>query len=454
MKKKIVQSLLVCGLLSSVNAVAAEDLSSMFSQGKTSGQIREFSVDREYQGSAGNTTHRRANAVGGHLKFETADFKGFTFGTALYTTNGFLNDTDYTNESKVDATLFGPGNGNLSFVGEAYLNYKHENTNFKAGRQTLETPMAGGDDARMIRNLFEAYMLTNTDIKGVTLTAGHIAGFSQGTFGRVYNAGADSANALLAVTGGYSYVDTKNNVGQFVNMGTYAVGKKTDGVSVASVVYTDIKNLKLQLWDYYAHDLMNVVYGQADYSWTCLLNKDVKPYVAGQFIKEDNVGDDLAGDVNGFYWAAKLGAKVENFNAYIAYSQTTENTAAEAAAGGTANAILTPWGGMSAFTQGMVTRHMYLAGTKASKIAASYNWKGFGPNLSTLAYYTSFDMHENSGYGIERTATEAGYDIIYYPEAVKNLQLRTRANFPRTFAEGTSGTTGWSEYRLIVNYNF
>jgi imipenem/basic amino acid-specific outer membrane pore len=450
--KKITLSAVALGLL--VSAQAVEDLSSMFSEGKTSGQIREFSVDREYQGSAGSTTHRRGNAIGGHLKFETADYKGLSFGAAAYTTNGFLNDTDYTDLTKVDPTLFGPGNENLTFMGEVYFNYKYEKTNFRAGRQTLETPMAGGDDARMIRNLFEAYMLTNTDIDGVTLTAGHIAGFSQGTFGRVYNAAADDANALLSVTSGYSYVDSRNQVGDFTNMGTYAVGQKTDGVSVASVVYTGVENLKLQLWDYYAYDLMNVIYAQADYSWTCLLNENVKPYAAVQFIKEDNVGKDLAGDVNGMYWGAKLGAKVENFNAYIAYSQTGENSAAEAAAGGTANAILTPWGGMSAFTQGMVTRHMYLAGTKASKVAASYNWKGFGPNLSTLAYYTSFDMHENSGYGIARTATEAGYDIIYYPEAVKNLQLRTRANFPRTFAESASGTTGWSEYRLIVNYNF
>jgi len=446
MKKNIVMSLVAVGVVTSLNA--AEDLSSMFSEGKTSGQIREFSVDREYQGTAGNTDHRRANAIGGHLKFETADYKGLSFGTAFYTTNGFLNDSPKNDYTKVDQTLLGPDNENYSLLGEAFVNYKYKNTNFKGGRQTLETPMAGGDDARMMRNLFEAYLVSNTDIEGVTLTAGHVTRFAQGTFGRVYNGG------LLAVTSGYSYVDTRDQVGSFVNMGKYAIGKETDGVSVASVVYTGVENLKLQLWDYYAHDLMNVVYAQADYSWTCMFSDSIKPYAAAQLIKEDNVGKDYAGDVDSMYWGVKFGAKVENFNAYVAYSQTGANSAEEAAAGGTANAILTPWGGMAAFTQGMVTRHMYLAGTKATKVAGSYNWKAFGPNLSTVGYYTSFDMDENSGYGIARTATEAGYDVIYYPEAVKGLQLRTRANFPRTFAEGETGTTGWSEYRLIVNYNF
>ncbi|MBD3797473.1 MAG: porin, partial [Campylobacterales bacterium] len=111
-------------------------------------------------------------------------------------------------------------------------------------------------------------------------------------------------------------------------------------------------------------------------------------------------------------------------------------------------------GGMPAYTQGMVTRHQFMAGTKAAKIAGTYNFKEMGTNLSTTLYYASFDMDENSGYGIARTATEAGFDAIYYPEMVKNLQLRLRGNFPRKFAESASGDTGWNEYRFIVNYNF
>lgn len=451
--KKITLSVAALSLVVSANA--AEDLSSMFSEGKASGQIREFSVDREYQGTSGNTTHRRGNAIGGHLKFESGAYEGLNFGTAFYTTNGFLNDSDRTDYTQVDQTLLGPDNENLTFVGEAYLNYNYGKTNFKGGRQTLETPMAGGDDARMIRNLFEAYMITNKDIADTTITAGHITRFSQGTFGRVYNSNAgDNANRLLSITGGYSYHDTLNQVGDFTNMGSYAVNEATDGVSVVAVNYTGIKNLSLQLWDYYAYDLMNVVYGQADYSWNCMFNENIKPYVGAQIIKENDTGKEFAGRVDSTYWATKLGAKVENFDAFVAYSEVGANSAAEAAAGGTENSILTPWGGMAAFTQGMVTRHMFIAGTKATKLAASYNWKSFGPNLMTLGYFTSFDMDKNSGYGLERTASEAGYDVIYYPAAVKNLELRTRANFPRKFAESAAGNTGWSEYRLIINYNF
>ena len=91
MKKNLVISTITAGLLVSVNVQAADSLSTMFSEGKTSGQIRAFSVDREYQGTAGNTTHRSAHAVGGHLKFETSEYNGLTLGTAVYTTNGLGN---------------------------------------------------------------------------------------------------------------------------------------------------------------------------------------------------------------------------------------------------------------------------------------------------------------------------------------------------------------------------
>ncbi len=455
--KHIALSVVVLGAISCVNA--AQDLSSMFSEGKASGQIREFSISRSVTDSrtAKDDYTRSGNAIGGYLKFETADYAGFNMGTALYTTNGFgMPSADYNaagaqTYTEQDPTLLGVNNDDYSILGEAYIGYKLGNTVFKGGRQKLNTPLVGADDARMVPNLFEAYVLSNSDIAGTTLVAAYVTRFAQGTFGRAYNGG------VLAATAGYSAVDSRNQVGEFTNMGTYAVGKKTAGVSVVSATYTGVKNLKLQLWDYYAHDILNAVYAQADFKWNCLLSDSVKPFVSAQLISESDIGDKLAGSVNGMYWGTKVGAKVENFTAYVAYSQTTENSDTEAA---TENAIITPWGGMPAFTQGMVTRHMFLAGTKATKLAASYNFKAFGPDLKTVFYYASFAMADNNGY-TENDADEAGFDFIYKPAGVKNLNLRLRGNFSNDFyvketdTDATkNGAVGWNEYRFIANYNF
>ncbi|MDO8454603.1 MAG: OprD family outer membrane porin, partial [Sulfurimonas sp.] len=372
-------------------------------------------------------------------------YSGLSLGTAFYTTNGFgLGGSKATNV-EVDPTLLGSNNEGYSILGEAYIQYKNSNTTFKGGRQKLDTPLAGSDDARMLPNFFEAYLLINTDIKDTTLIGGHVTKFAQGTFGRAYG------NGILSATSGYSAVDAKNQVGDFVNMGDYAIGKTTDGVSVVSATYTGVKNLKVQAWNYYAHDILNAVYADADFSWTCLLNDNVKPFVGAQFIQESEVGDKLLGNVNGMYMAAKAGFKVENFTATLAYSDTSENSATDAV---TQNAIITPWGGMPAYTQGMVTRHQFLAGTKASKATLSYNWKKLGSDVTTDVYHASYAMADYNGYTFD-DASENGFDVIYKPEAVKNLQLRLRANYAQDFNVAASGaTTGWNEYRFIANYNF
>ena len=463
-KKHLAFSVLATGVLSLANAQAAEDLNAMFSEGKVSGQIREFSVVRTYKRSAANDYTRTANAIGGHIKYETAELGGLSIGAALYTTNGFLNHSSVHSgtartDRYVDMTLLGKNNESYSILGEAYLKYKRGNTAFKGGRQKLVTPMMGDDDARMMANLFEAYVLTNKDIANTTLTLGHVSKFAQGTFGRIYNHTAASSDAakILSATAGYSYVDSLNQVGEFKNMGTYAFGESTGGVTMASATYTGIKNLKLDFWDYYAHDIMNTIYAEANYSWKCLFTDSIKPFAGIQVIKQDDVGSSVLksqggdGSIDSLYTALKLGAKVKSFTAYAAYSETSKNSDGDRSY---KNAIITPWGGMPAYTQGMVTRHMFLAGTKASKVAASYNFKEDGVNLDASVYYTTFSMRKNNGY-THGDANESGFDLIYYPSMVKKLQVRFRGNYPRSFNVSASGAkTGWAEHRFILNYNF
>jgi hypothetical protein len=457
MNKKIILSLVSISAITALNA--ADDISGMFSEGKVSGQIREFSISRSVDDSrsAKDDYTRNANAIGGHLKFETAELDGLSLGTAFYTTHGFALDDPKDDYTQVDPTLLGVDNDGYSILGEAYVQYKYGNTTFKGGRQKLSTPLANADDVRMIPNLFEAYVLINKDIPDTTLIAAHVTKFAQGTFARAYNGG------LLASTGGYSYVDTRNRVGEFLNMGEYAVGESTSGVTIASATYSGIENLKVQLWDYYAYDILNAIYAQADFKWDCLLNNNLKNFASAQIIKEDDIGDKLLknaggdGSIDSLYWGLKVGTKYENFTAYIAYSETSSNSDTDTSY---QNAIISPWGGIPAFTQGMVTRHMFLAGTKATKIATSYNFKDMGANVKATIYYANYNMDENNGY-TEDDANEAGFDIIYYPEAIKNLQLRFRGNFSDDFYvkdsstdDSLNGTVGWNEYRFIMNYNF
>lgn len=454
MKRNIALSVAAFGLLCSVNVQAADDLSSMFSEGKTSGQIRMFHVDREYQGGAGNDTHRNSTALGGHIKFETADYKGLSFASALYTTSDIGGLLGYGGGAKQDPSLLGTGKESYAILGEAYLNYDMSalgtKTNAKLGYQRYDVPMMGSDDARMIPNTFEAYKLTNKDIAGVNLQVAHVNRMAYGTFSNIYSGG------ILGATGGYPILGNAGT-GEYHNLGKATVGENTNGVTNFLVSFKN-KNFNAKLSNDYAWDLYNTIYADAGVNWNCLLTDSVKPFFSVQAIKQNSVGDELMknvvgnGEIDSLYYAAKLGAKFAGLTAYVAYSETSDNDATDSAY---SNAIISQFGGMPAYTQGMVTRHQFLAGTKATKVAASYNFKDMGANVSATAYYVSFDVDANSGYGVERTATEPGFDIKYYPAAVKNLQLRFRGNFPRDFAEGTTGNDlGWDEYRFIANYNF
>ena len=171
---------------------------------------------------------------------------------------------------------------------------------------------------------------------------------------------------------------------------------------------------------------------------------------SAQYIGESDVGDKLAGNVDSDFWAVKLGASAGALSGYIAYSQTGDSE-------GTMNGgIITPWGGVPAYTQGMVTRHMFFSDTSTWKVAGVYKFnQDFNVNVKAVAYYAAFDVGETSTYAAGVESSEAGFDIIYQPASVKGLNLRFRGNFPSDFTENAEGQgLDWAEYRLIANYNF
>jgi len=461
--KKITLSAVALGLIVSANA--AEDLSSMISEGKVSGQVRMFYVDRQYEG--GNTTHRNATALGGNLKFETGDYKGLSLASAFYTTNDIGGLWAYGPGAKTDPSLVGTGYENYSIIGEAYVNYDMSSlgtkTVAKLGYQRYDTPMMGSDDARMLPNTFEAYKLENKDFSDVTIQFAHVKSIAYGSFNNIYSGG------IFGATSGYA-MNGNPGTGKYLNLGNATTGKNTAGVTNFLVSYKD-KNFNVKISDDYAWDMYNTLYAEAGATWNCLLNENIHPFIAVQAVKQNSVGGEFLknvaldngtgvkvngnGEVDSFYWAAKVGAKYSGFTTYLAYSQVGENTDAELASGNAyANAIISQFGGMPAFTQGMVTRHEFLAGTEATKVVVAYDFNTIGTNVTASAFYTSFDIDKNSGYGGQRTTTEPGFDVQYYPEAVKGLQLRFRGDFPRGFAGTDANPTGWDEYRLIANYNF
>lgn len=307
-------------LLSTLSMHAADTLEEAFKNAKTSGQIRAFYIDRTYSGSVVN--NRNSLAIGGALGIETDPIKGLSLGLKFYTTNGINLHDGAKSSSNYDPSLYGDDFDSYSMLGEAYLKYCFcdtglTNTTITIGRQKLNTPLAGADDARMLPNLFEAAVLVNEDIKDTTLIAAHVTKEAVGTFGNVYG-----APSQLSLQSGYGLGYKLGTNGNFTDMGKIALGESadTDGVSAVAVIYSGIAGLKLQAWDYYAHDILNAIYLQADYSFK--VSDSLKFNTAVQYINESDIGDKLAGEVDSSFVGVKLGAGYSALSGYVAYSTT------------------------------------------------------------------------------------------------------------------------------------
>ncbi len=440
--KKVVLSMAAV-MAVSIPSFAADDLASAFKEGKVSGQFRAFYINRDVVNSH---YHRDGFSLGGKMGFETAPVSGLSAGAMFYTTNKI------DGESKVlthnDKTLFNSQDEGYTYLGQAYLNYKRSNTALKVGRQELNTPMAGGDDARMLPNTFEAAVLTNSDIKDTTLVAAHVTAISYGTFSNAYQGAVTAKSQSLALSSGYGYDTSDFKNGKFQSMSHAALGStvKNSGVSAVAAIYKGIPNLTAQVWDYYAYDILNLVYAQADYSWKCLLNPAIGMTGSVQYIKENGIGDKLAGTVHSQYYAGQLAAKYANTTVTGAYSVTGKDSGSEN------YGIISPWGGMPAFTQAMVTRHQFMADTTAYKLAVTQNLKELtGMDLTGTVYHATFFRGAEGAYATNVTTRESGFDLIANVQGVKGLQLRLRGNYQRDFG---STADNRDEYRLIANYNF
>ncbi len=166
--KKIVKLSLVTSL-ALISSVNAQNLSEAFSNSKVKGEIKA-----EYSNSnfLGNKKSDNITAVGGSLGIITGDFYGFKAG-ATFQTSSIIDDKNNSNVFANDLDASG------AVLSEAYIDYTISKTSLKAGRQYIYTPLVstaidGKSSESILKDSFEAYVLTNTDIPDTTLVAGYI----------------------------------------------------------------------------------------------------------------------------------------------------------------------------------------------------------------------------------------------------------------------------------------
>lgn len=131
-------------------------LNEMFENGEISGKINSMYAGYNIKKAGENDIY--ATAFGGHLKYESAELNGFSVAVAFAMSHdmGFATGDKGIKQNPELSSSY----GEYSALSEAYLNYKYDDFNFRAGRQIIDTPLADSDDIRMIANTSEAYIAT------------------------------------------------------------------------------------------------------------------------------------------------------------------------------------------------------------------------------------------------------------------------------------------------------
>jgi len=318
------------------------------------------------------------------VSLTTPSFGGFAAKvTGIYATDLGFNDPKYESRTFVpnpsDPKAFG-------IIQEAYIRFEHNDNKVLVGRQELTTPMIDADDWYMQSNAFEVAHYTNTMLEDNMFALGFFHKMAG-----VWDAG--SYDATVAPLGGTDFY----SMGQ-ASYVSQADKNNTDpdaGVLFGAYEYHH-KQHNVQVWEYYATDLYNMLFLQYDFKG----GGDSFNYVVGaQFINWKEVGayaerSDNLGNGNRIDYSLFSARFDGSFDFGLNFATGIAKYTNGQGQGDTLGA----WGGYPYFANGMIF-HFFEAGSLQN--AASYKAQiGYDilDNLWIGYRYTFFDLDNSHSF--------------------------------------------------------
>ena len=299
MKKNL--SLITALLLSA--PLFADNLSDAFTNGKISGEIKSVYSNSNFLGKSKSDD---IATVGGTLGYKTADFYGFNAG-ATFQASHVINEDNNNSVFAPDLDASG------AVLSEAYLEYKLANTTAKAGRQFVYTPLVsssidGKSSESLLKDSFEAYMLTNTDIPDTTVSLGYITKYLAKTDG----SGDVSKSNDFSHTNTFSAIPT-NVTSSHDDAYTILVKNNSFENLTLQAQYLKINEEKSTSKD------INIAYLQADYA---LGNQTL----SAQYVKSKNDNQPTGQEDGAAYGLKATGPLgISNLAYIVAFNSNTED---------------------------------------------------------------------------------------------------------------------------------
>jgi len=397
-------SLLIAALLAVVSLQSAEvNESSQLFGGVVSGKLKAMHILTDKTNSF---TPEDGSGYLATLKYVTPELvNGLKLGAGLYV-NGDTGLTGWDDNKKNALGMFVDEQGkDKALLGEAYLEYNSDKFNAKIGRQILNTPLTTIQWSLM-PNFYEAAVLSTEAVDDFSFTLAHINRMSYGSRSatdwgligeRTKTAGAARPMSTQSLTG----IEQAN----FIDVGDAAVGVNTDGITAFNMKFNGIENMTLNVWDYYAYDIANMIYLDTEYKLS--IEKGMKLTLGAQYLNQTNIGDDLVGELNYNMWGAKAKFGNKKYSTYIAYNKSNDND--------TGGAFINPWGADPAYTSSLFSRNAYRQDVTAYKIGG---YVTIIEGLKLMASYADYGKSKTIGWTTATAtddATETDIILIYKP---------------------------------------
>ncbi len=397
-----------------------------------SGDERAGWVSYDYDNPNGDPTinkgHKDSDGfyVMPKLSLKTPEFSNFI---AKITVAG-ATDFGINDEGKQSRNFVFDPTENESFVilQELYLEYDYEAHNAMIGRNELVTPMIDFDDWYMLGNSFEVVKYTNTSLQNHRF---HIGYFNK--MSGVWDSGANGTEFHKMSDASFVPQVNKDEADE-------------KGIHYIAVEYNGEKHHG-QVWEYYAQDLYNMLFGQYNFkSGDSKYNYDF----GLQIIDWQEVGKlkSSATEIDYSLYSVKYDGSMDNgFSFATGYSKYTD--------GEGTGATLGAWGGYPYFANGMIF-HFFEAGdlrnAASYKVQGAYDLTKVGFNNANLSIrYTFYDL--DSTYSIASNGQTQ--------DAMKMLGVRLNYSFLNNgYFTGTVEThdvdhePNVTSIRLIGGYKF
>ncbi len=404
-----------------------------------------------------------AAAFGGSILCKSASFKGVSAAAALYTSQNpwhmSSGDVVYLKAGK-DATsryavLSGDGWG-MSTLAQAYLQYRRESFEFRAGRQLFETLLTASNDTKMIPNAFEGYSFT-ASIAGGTLKGGYLTKQKlrdHTSFHHILAYGDDPADP---------YAKYRENDDSAMHRGLTLSKLSSNGIDDRLIVaqYDRSREKSRLLLNYTAvPELLSYAALELGYKFAAA-GMSVAPAfrylrqfdegagaIGGANLKNSTEGYKNPDSLDGALYALRVDLGKGAFRTRVGYSKTADKAD-----------IVAPWRGFptGGFTRAMGQYNWY-ANTKSYMVRFDYDFGkgGYVPGLKCALRYVLQDFDDKKP-GVQADSEVLNFDAIEKFDSIAGLELRFRAaisygksqSFPVPKADPS-----YSDVRFEMNYLF